>query len=291
MFKVYRRRLLPILLGPACLCMGLILAVPILWSIWLSFYEVDPVAIQDSYFTGFEHYLGLFEDDGFLNSVYLLFVFIVATTLIEVILALSVALYVDQIIKPGRLFRTLLILPMFVIPVVSGLGFRYLFDPSGLLGSVFYMFGQESPDFLGDPVGAMFIVILQDVWRMWPFLFVIFFAGLQALPKEPVEAIRLDGAGFFAVCRYVLLPGLKGTLAVAVVLKVIESLKAFTEIYVMTGGGPGDSTSILSMFIVKQITEFSRFGFGSAASTLLLFAGLLAAIGFGLMQRRGLKQA
>jgi len=89
-----------------------------------------------------------------------------------------------------------------------------------------------------------------------------------------LEAIRLDGANFMTQCRYVILPALKPTLIVAVLLKVIESFKAFTEIFVMTGGGPGNSTSILPLFIVKQITDFREFSYGSAASFVLLSISL-----------------
>ena len=121
---------------------------------------------------------------------------------------------------------------------------------------------------------------------MWPFLFIIIFAGLKAIPRDPIEAIKLDGANLWQTCRYVIIPSLKGTIVVATLLKVIESLKAFTEIYVMTGGGPGESTTILSMYIVKQITEFSEFGFGSAASTLLLAVGVLLTLGLGMLQRK-----
>lgn len=105
-------------------------------------------------------------------------------------------------------------------------------------------------------------------------MFIIIYAGLQMVSKEQLEAIKLDGANFIAQCWYVILPALKPTLVVAVLLKVIESFKAFTEIFVMTGGGPGNATTILPLFIVKQITEFREFSYGSAASFVLLIISL-----------------
>lgn len=264
-------------LGPAVLLLLAILVFPIIYSFCLSFFEADGASwfAGTSKFIGFNNYLMLLNDPSFAHSVWLLAAYIVITTLIELAIALGLAIFLDQILKVPSWMRTLLILPMFVLPVVSGLTFRYLFDPEGgVLGTVFYWFNLEAPDMLGDPIGAFFVVVMQDVWRMWPFLFIIIFAGLKGLSRDTIEAVKMDGANLWQVCRYVILPGLKPTIVVAVLLKVIESLKAFTEIYVMTGGGPGESTTILSMYIIKQITDFSQYGFGSAASTLLLTTGI-----------------
>ena len=110
---------------------------------------------------------------------------------------------------------------------------------------------------------------------MWPFLFIIVYAGMQALPRDCIEAVRVDGATTWQTVRHVILPLLRNTIAIAIVLTMIEGLKVFTEVYVMTGGGPGDSTSILSMYIVKQAFDFSRLGYAAAVSALLLGVGLL----------------
>ena len=264
-------------LAPALLLLLAILVFPILYSFGLSFFEADGASwfAGTSQFIGFGNYIGLLEDPSFSHSVGLLALYIVITTVFELAIALVLAIFLDQVITVPSWLRTLLILPMFVLPVVSGLTFRYLFDPEGgILGTVFYWFNLEAPDMLGDPIGAFFVVVVQDIWRMWPFLFIIIFAGLKGLPRDTIEAVKMDGANLWQTCRFVILPGLKPTIVVAVLLKVIESLKAFTEIYVMTGGGPGESTTILSMYIIKQITDFSQFGFGSAASTMLLVVGV-----------------
>ena len=254
-----------------------ILVFPILYSFFLSFYEADGASFYSgtSEYVGLENYLNLFDDASFLHSIWLLFLYIATTTFFGLAIALTMAIFLDQVLSVPSYLRTLMILPMFVLPVVSGLTFRYLFDPEGgILATVFYWFSMEAPDFLGTPWGAFFVVVLQDVWRMWPFLFLILYAGLKSLPRDTLEAVKLDGASLWQSCLYVILPGLKSTLFVAVLLKVIESLKAFTEIYVMTGGGPGESTTILSMYIIKLITDFAQYGYGSAASTLLLLVGV-----------------
>jgi multiple sugar transport system permease protein len=220
-----------------------------------------------------------------------LLLFTAVTTTVEIALALTVAVYLDQVCELPRPLETALLLPMFVIPVVAGLLFRYLLDPGeGLIGAVFGWFGAAAPGLLGDPDRALAAVMLMDVWRMWPFVFVILYAGIKSLPREPIEAVRLDGATTWQAVRFVILPMLRSTLVVAVVLKVIESLKAFTEIYVMTGGGPGDATSLLPLFVVKQAFEFFRLGYGAAASTVIFLLGVGAATLLLWLQNRRKKQ-
>ena len=109
---------------------------------------------------------------------------------------------------------------------------------------------------------------------MWPFLFLVIYACLKALPKSAQEAARIDGAATKALIWHIVLPALRPTLAIAIGLKIMESLKVFTEVYVMTGGGPGDSTSLISLFVVKQAFHFFQIGPASAASVVLLVLGM-----------------
>jgi multiple sugar transport system permease protein len=139
---------------------------------------------------------------------------------------------------------------------------------------------------LSDSFWAFWAIILQDIWRMWPFVFLIIYAGLKSLPKSSQEAARIDGAGTKDIIFHILLPALKPTILVAIGLKVTESLKVFTEVYVMTGGGPGDSTSLLSIYVVKQAFHFFRIGPASAASVILLLLGIGLAIGITKLQNR-----
>lgn len=271
-------------LSPALVTLGAVLAVPIGYSLALSFFDTTAttlVAGSDA-FLGAENYVKLFSDASFRNALWLGALFTVVTTALEVCIATAVALYLDRILRVPRVVEVLLIVPMFVIPVVSGLTFRYLLDPGeGVLGHIYGLFGREAPGVLDHPSLAFAAIVAQDVWRMWPFVFLIVYAGLKTLPHGPLEAARLDGASFFQCARYVILPMLKPTLVVAVLLKVVESLKAFTEIYVMTGGGPGEATSLFSMFIVKQAFTHFQLGYASAASALLFFLGALVAAALG----------
>ncbi len=264
---------------PALAFLLCFVVVPTFQSLFFSLTDADLESLTSGEysFVGIANYLRLFADESFRNASWLLFKFSALTTLIEVVFALFVALALEFWLKPPPLVRSLLLIPMFVVPLVSGLTFRFLLDPSdGVMGEVAAIFGQEAPDLLGDGTLAFWLVVLQDFWRMWPFVFMIVYSGLKTLPHEPLEAFQIDGGTRLQSLRYVVLPLLWPSLAVAVGLKVIESLKAFTEIYVMTGGGPGESTNILSMYIVKQAFEFFDLSGAAAAGSVLLFVGLVA---------------
>ncbi|MFM7199957.1 MAG: carbohydrate ABC transporter permease [Myxococcota bacterium] len=266
--------------GPALFLLGGLLILPLLFSVGLSFYDTTILSLIDGTdrFLGIENYAVLLQDEDFWSAVLRLLLFAGVTTGLELALALTVAFYLDQVWTPPKLLEALLLLPMLVIPVVSGLLFRYLFDPGeGLWGTLFERVGLEAPALLGHPILAFVVMVLQDVWRMWPFMFMIVYAGLKSLPREPMEAARLDGCTNFQVFRFVLAPLLMPTVTVAVVLKLIESLRAFTEIYVMTGGGPGRSTELLSMYVVKVAFDYFQLGLGAAAGVLVFGFGMLIA--------------
>ena len=285
MIKTSRASLV-IFLGPALTIIGLLMIYPIFYSLNLSLYEASgsEFIAGNTRYIGFKNYLTMMQDTSFWHSSKLLIYYIISTTFIEVGLALAIAIYLEQIIKLPPKFNALFLLPMFVIPVVSGLTFRFIFDPeSGVFATIYFWFNMEAPDFLGDPTLAFTTVIAQDVWRMWPFIFVILYAGLKSLDKEILNAAKIDGATPLQRFWYIILPAMKATILISILLKTIESFKAFTEIYVMTGGGPGESTSILSMYIIKQLTDFNRYGFGSAISVVLLLCAMIFAMTYGYM--------
>jgi multiple sugar transport system permease protein len=265
----------------------LLVFLPILQSIYASFTQEAQIPTNSAEFVGLAHYLWLFSQDSFWTSLKLAAVFTLVSTFFEILIALGVSLYLYFLKPIPRIFEILLILPMFVLPVVSGLTFRYIYDPNS--GPLSYLFERLSMDPiapLSDSFWAFWAIILQDIWRMWPFVFLIIYAGLKSLPKSSQEAARIDGAGTKDIIFHILLPALKPTILVAIGLKVTESLKVFTEVYVMTGGGPGDSTSLLSIYVVKQAFHFFRIGPASAASVILLLLGISLAIGITKLQNR-----
>ncbi|MBM3381331.1 MAG: sugar ABC transporter permease [Betaproteobacteria bacterium] len=288
MFSPRSQRSLVAFVLPGCALLTLLIAWPVLQSAFSSLTNsVGAGADAQAHFAGLEHFKALISQASFWNSLSLAALFTITTTIIELLIAAAVALFL-YLQKPlPRVVEVLLILPMFVLPVVSGLTFRYIYDPNdGPLSAIFNALGYEPMSPLADSFWAFWAIVLQDIWRMWPFLFLIIYAGLKALPKSAQEAAKMDGANTREVIRYVILPALRPTLAIAMGLKVMESLKVFTEVYVMTGGGPGDSTSLLSLFVVKQAFHFFQVGPASAASIVLLVLGMSLAWGVTRLQNR-----
>jgi multiple sugar transport system permease protein len=281
------QRSVVLFLFPGCALLTLLIGWPILQSAISSLSTTPSAGSDATQFAGLAHFKTLMSQSAFWNSISLAALFTLTTTALELLIALSIALFLYFQKALPRVVEVLLILPMFVLPVVSGLTFRYIYDPNdGPLSSVFSAIGWEPMAPLSDSVWAFWAVVLQDIWRMWPFLFLIIYAGLKALPKSAQEAARMDGASTSIIIRLILLPALRPTLAIAAGMKVMESLKVFTEVYVMTGGGPGDSTSLLSLFVVKQAFHFFQIGPASAASILLLALGIALAWSITKLQNR-----
>jgi multiple sugar transport system permease protein len=281
------QRSLILFLFPGCALLTLLIVWPVLESAVSSLTVAPQGNTHTPVFAGLTHYKNLLSQSSFWNALGLAATFTLVTTFLELLIGLAVALFLYFQRALPRMFEILLILPMFILPVVSGLTFRYIYDPNdGPLSFIFDALGYEPAAPLADSFWAFWSVVLQDVWRMWPFLFLIIYAGLKALPRSSQEAARMDGATTRQVITHILLPALRPTLGIAMGLKIMESLKVFTEVYVMTGGGPGESTSLLSLYVVKQAFHFFQVGPASAASILLLILGMTLAWSVTRLQNR-----
>jgi len=281
------QRSLVVFLFPGCALLTFLIGWPILESAVSSLTLPSKTSAHVGEFAGLAHYKNLLGQSSFWNALGLAALFTLVTTALELLIGLVISLFLYFQRTLPRIIEILLILPMFILPVVSGLTFRYIYDPNdGPLSFLFDALGYEPAAPLADPFWAFWSVVLQDIWRMWPFLFLIIYAGLKALPRSAQEAARMDGANTWQVIKHILLPALRPTLGIAIGLKIMESLKVFTEVYVMTGGGPGESTSLLSLYVVKQAFHFFQVGPASAASVLLLVIGMSLAWSVTRLQNR-----
>lgn len=263
-------------IGPGLIFLSLILFFPLIFSFVISFFDWQLIQEVERKFVGLSNYLSLFSNPDFWKALWLHITFVVAGISMQLIIGLMVALFLNRKFFGDNIVRALLILPVFVLPVVSGLTFRFMYDPQfGAINWFITSLGFQPIAFLSRPNTALLAIIIQDIWRMWPFMFMIIYAGLSSLPVEPFEAAKLDGAGKLKTFWYITLPLLRPTIMVAIILRVVDALKAFSEIYVMTGGGPGDSTAILSIFIHKHAFRFYNMGYSAAASYVLVLIALI----------------
>lgn len=230
----------------------------------------------------------LLADEVLRAAVWNTLVFVVASTLIEVVLGLALALAVSRLGAGKGAARVLMILPIIVPPVAIGSMWKLMYNYDfGFFNQIVTAFGAGPVNWLGSPKLALAAVIMVDVWHWTPFVFLILFAAVEALPVEVLEAAHVDGATRTQMLRHVILPMLRPALAVALVFRGILAFKVFDEIYLLTSGGPGTATEIISLHLNRVFFEQNQLGYGALLS-LIVIAGIVGLLG---LARRHLPQA
>jgi len=231
-------------------------------------------------FNGIGNYLSLFASADFQNSIIVTLLFVGASVGLSIILGLGLALLLSENLRFRRVIRTLIILPIVLPPVVVGFTWKFLLSSEvGVIGAYFLrLIGLEGVSPLGDPTLALLSVILADVWGKTPLPFLIFLAGLYAIPPTYYEVAKIDGAGSMQMFKHITLPNLRKALIVAIILRTIDAFNSFDTIFVMTKGGPGTATQTLPLLGWK--IGFYYFDLGSAAAlgVILLFLVMLLSL-------------
>lgn len=253
---------------PCVLTLLLVLGFPATIAVLNSF---TPLWSEVKTFT-LENYVKLARDELFWNSVLITFRFVGSTVLLHLVVGLAVALALNAQVRANRLFRVIAILPWTVPDVMSGLIWRFMYNPtSGIINGLLREYGLTKTyiEWLAHPNLALPSVILADVWRGYPFVMIILLAGLQAIPRELYEAARVDGASALQEFRHITIPLLKRMIIIAVALDTIWQFRRFGLIYNMTLGGPGHVTEILSLYVYKQYFRYFNFEYASALAVVM----------------------
>jgi multiple sugar transport system permease protein len=271
-------RILPyLLLAPAVLLVLAVVVYPLISGVQTSrqFYRFG-TAVSN---VGFDQYRQAFDDPLFTGALWTTLKFVTAAVIIETGLGLGLALLCLRELPFIRTLRLILIVPMVVTPVVVGIVFRLIYASDvGLLSSLSGFFGGGSVRILDSESRAFWGLVLLDVWEWTPLIFLILLAGLQSLPQEPFEAARVDGAGAWRTFVDHTLPMLAPVLVVAIVLRTIDAFTTFDQVYVLTHGGPGTSTQLISIYGYDTFFRFQQYGY--AAAMLLMVALLVLACAF-----------
>ena len=264
-------------LAPAVVTMGLALLYPLLQSIWLSFTDWQlGRPLSSAKYVGLEHYGYLLRDSSFWASLSVTLTFAAAVVALEVIIGVALALVLDREIRGMAALRTIFILPMMVAPIVVGLIWRYMYSEQfGPITNLLKALGLPTVPWLSSPDVALLSVIIADVWQWTPFIFILSLAALQSLPASALEAARIDGATPWQSIWHVKLPLMMPVIMIAALLRLIDAFKVLEVIYIMTEGGPGLSTEILSLHIYKTAFVSQELGRASALSNILLLIVLL----------------
>ena len=257
---------------PAAAIMLAGLVYPVVQAIYLAFYDWRlGTDFAGAPYVGWDHFARLVSDEAVRESVWVTVRFGFWTITIEMVLGIALALLLEKPIRGASVFRTIFILPLMVSPVVVGLIWRYLFDARiGWINYYLAQVGIEPQVWLGDADLAFFAIVFTDIWQWTPFIFIIVIAGLQALPSEVVEAARIDGANWWQTIFLVKLPMIRSILVIALLMRLIDVFRALEVMYIMTGGGPGRSTELLSLHIYKRAFETQQLGYASAIAVLLI---------------------
>jgi len=260
--------------APAVIVLLAVLGFPIVVAIANSFLSPAGGVTLDNYGR-------LGGDPTFLNSLRVSFLFVGGTVALHLVLGMAVALALNAQIRGRRFWRILMILPWTLPDVISGLVWRFMYNPTaGIINGVLRRTGLSTGyiDWLGDPDLALASVVFADVWRGYPFVMIILLAGLQSTSSDLSEAARVDGARWWQEFWYVTLPQLRRIVIVAVALDTIWQFRRFGLVYNMTLGGPGRLTEILSLNIYKTYFEFFEYEYASAMAVVLAIVMIVVSV-------------
>ncbi|WP_327508848.1 sugar ABC transporter permease [Shinella sp.] len=243
---------------PVVLFFGTVSVILTVYVVWLTLHNISLLRPGQESFIGFDNYIRLLFDGRAINALGRTVLFTVAATVIEVSLGLAISLLVDREFLGKRIVRGILLVPIVMTPVVVGLTWRFLLDPSnGMMNYLLSTIGLGPVDWLGNPNVALFSLLMADIWQWTPFVVLLTMASLESLPGDPQNAARVDGAREWQVLWYITLPALKRALMVAALIRAIDAVKAFDIFYIMTRGGPALSTETLNLY--GYISAFTNF--------------------------------
>ncbi len=271
-----------LLLLPAFLSLASVSFYPIVNGVYLSFTNRSLIT-QDNDFIGIANYAQLLADPSFWNAWWHTIWFTLISTLLETFIGLAMALILCETFAGRGMVRAAMLVPWAMPTVVTSKMFGWLFDGEhGIVNFILLHAGliDQNVNWYGSPDTALTTIILADVWKTTPFMALLLLTGLQTVPKSLIEAARMDGARAWTTFWKIRLPLLMPTLLIAGLFRALDAFRVFDLVYVLTGGGPADSTETLSTLSYKVLFSTLQFGYGSAVSTAMFITEGLIAIGF-----------
>jgi multiple sugar transport system permease protein len=272
----------PLLLSLPAIAILLIMVVyPTIFSVWTAVHQYNPMLPEMDRFIGLGNFEHAFQDRIFLDTVLRTAVFVVVAVTVEFVLGFGLAIIVFYLIPRGSsLVRLALTMPMIMPPIAIGLVWRWLFDGQfGLINYAMKLMGLPPQIWLGNTTTAMGAVVVVEVWQWMPFVFLCLYAGLASLASEPIQAARVDGAGPLQLLWYIVFPMLKPIILVVLLFRIIDCMRVFDIVFVLTEGGPSNGTVLYPFLIYMQGFRYFNVGYAAALSWLLVvFMSILASL-------------
>ena len=266
---------------PGMLVVLVVVVPPVLSVFGMSLFRINLLKDNGIAFVGLRNFTNMVTDKDFLDSIPRTLIFAAATTALTVPLALGAALALNRVFRGQKVLSVVLLLPWAVAPIVTGLFWRFIFQPQFGIATGFAKvlgFSGSSIDWLGDSHRAMAVAVVATAWRSVPLLALLIGTALRTIPSNQIKAAELDGAGSWAIFRYITFPAIRNMLLVGTVLQVILALQVFDIIFTLTRGGPGLETTVMYYFIYNTAFGTLNFGYSAALSvTLVAFVVVFAA--------------
>jgi len=274
---------------PTLAVLASVVLVPLLAAVLFSLSSYTFLRPRLQPLVGLGNFWAALADQYFWNSSWVTIKYVVLVVAVEFTLGLGIALLLNTEIRFKGVYYTVLTIPMVMSPVGVGLIWKLLLHPDlGVVNYVLAAAGLPAVDWLGSPTMAFWTVLLVDVWQQVSFMILVLLAGLVSLPREPFEAAEIDGASAWQRLVYVTLPLLRPVAVIAVLIRTINAFRTYDLVYVMTRGGPGVSTDIISYFIYR--VTFLGLNLSQAAAISVLLLGVVMVFTIGLFTRLGRQQ-
>lgn len=265
---------------PTAIIITLLGVVPILYVVWLSLNNVDPVTMETE-FIGLKNYMDALGNVGFWQSMGITFYFTIVSIALQLFLGICVSLLLNQEFKGRWLVRTLCILPWAVPTLVNANLWKWMLNTSyGIINKLLIAMHvvDEGVFWLGKPFLTLNCVILVDTWRMLPMVTLMLLAAMQTVSKSTLEAATMDGAGALKRVLHVYLPSIRPMILVVLVLRTIQAFRVFDIIFTMTKGGPDNGTMVISFYTYYEIYNYLNYGKGAAIALIILAAMLILSL-------------
>lgn len=274
MFKYYGKTAPYLFLLPAGIVLLIFFFIPFFQTIGLSFLDYSN-NIYHPDFSGLRNYIEILHNPIFYKVMINTLIYLIVAVPVLAILPLFLAVLINQKIKGITLYKILIYLPVIVSIVVAAIAFKWLYAEQGILNYILNILHIESIGWLTDPKYAIYSVIIVTIWKGIGYYMMIYLASLMSVPKELYEACDIDGAGFFRKHLTVTIPHIMPTIALVTTISSISAMKIFAEIYVMTKGGPLNSTKTIVYYIYEKAFENLDLGYASAMAVILLIIVML----------------
>lgn len=270
------RRLTTVLLGIPVAVLALILIYPLLYSLYISFFDYNLLSGVKPVFVGLKNYTDLLGNSDFWQSLWITNVFVVVSVVLQMVLGFLLALLMYRNFRGSNILRPAFLLPYVIPPSIVGIMWKWLLNADyGILRWFCDLLNIPAFSVLGDSNLAIYGIVLADVWHMTPIVFLLLIGGLQAIPNTVYEAADVDGASGIRRLFYITIPMMRKIITVTLVYRILTAVRTFDKVLAMTQGGPGTSTQILSWFIYSEGFKAYDFGSASAMSYVMLVVVLV----------------